>query len=132
MKFNTGLSTLMEFVNYFQKNNISNEIKIIFIQLLAPFAPHISEEIWQKLGNKTSVTLASFPKFNASYLAENEINYPVSFTGKTRFTITLPAEMTKDEVEVEVMKYEKTTHYLEGKSPKKVIVVPKRIVNIVI
>ena len=62
---------------------------------------------------------------------ENQINYPISFNGKTRFTITLPLEMTKDKVEVEVMKHEKTTRYLEGQSPKKVIVVPKRIVNIV-
>ena len=86
---------------------------------------------WQKLGNKTSVTIADFPKCNESYLVEDEVNYPVSFNGKMRFKITLPAGMTKDEVELEVMKHEKTSHYLDGKSPKKVIVVPKRIVNIV-
>jgi len=130
--FNTVVSTFMICVNELteQKCN-SREIISDFTLLLSSYAPHIAEEIWQKLGNKTSITTANFPEFNTSYLVENEINYPVSFNGKTRFTITLPAEMKKDEVEVEVMKHEKTTHYLEGKTPKKVIVVPKRIVNIV-
>jgi leucyl-tRNA synthetase len=84
------------------------------------------------LGNNTSVTKVAFPKWNQSYIVESQINYPVSFNGKTRFTISLPSEMTKEEVESEVMKHEKMTHYLNGESPKKVIVVPKRIVNIVI
>ena len=74
----------------------------------------------------------NFPILFESYLAENEIKYPVSFNGKTRFTIILPAEMKQEEVELEVMKHEKTIHYLAKKSPKKVIVIPKRIVNIVI
>ena len=100
--------------------------------MLSPYAPHIAEEIWEKLGNKKSVTQAAFPKYSESYLLEEEVNYPVSFNGKTRFTITLPFEMAKDEVEAEVLKHDKTTHYLEGKTPKKVIVVPKRIVNIVV
>ena len=131
--FNTVVSTFMICVNELtdQKCN-SREIISGFTVLLSSYAPHISEEIWEKLGNKTSVTLASFPKFNPNYLIENEIKYPVSFNGKTRFTITLPSEMTKDEVEVEIMKHDKTTYYLEGKIPKKVIVVPQRIVNIVI
>jgi leucyl-tRNA synthetase len=114
-----------------QKCN-SREIISDFTVLLSSYAPHISEEIWSKLGNNSSVTISDFPKFNESYLIENEINYPVSFNGKMRFKITLPAEMSKEEVEVEVLKHERTAHYLEGKSPKKVIVVAKRIVNIVI
>ena len=113
-----------------QKCN-SKEIISDFTVLLSSYAPHISEEIWSKLGNNSSVTTAAFPKFHESYLVENEVNYPVSFNGKMRFKISLPAEMTKDQVEAEVMKHEKTAHYLEGKSPKKIIVVPKRIVNIV-
>ena len=130
--FNTVVSTFMICINELteQKCN-SREVIADFTVLLSSYAPHIAEEIWEKLGNETSVTTASFPKFNESYLAENEINYPISFNGKTRFTITLPAEMKKVEVEAEVMKHKKTIHYLEGKSPKKVIVVPKRIVNIV-
>jgi len=131
--FNTVVSTFMICINELteQKCN-SKEIITEFTILLSSYAPHISEEIWQKLGNETSVTMATFPVFNTDYLVENEINYPVSFNGKMRFKITLPAEMTKEEVEAEVLKHERTAHYLEGKSPKKVIVVPKRIVNIVI
>ena len=131
--FNTVVSTFMICINELteQKCN-SKEIISDFTVLLSSYAPHISEEIWSKLGNETSVTEANFPTFNASYLVENEVNYPVSFNGKMRFKITLPAEMTKEQVEVEVMKYEKTAHYLDGKSPKKIIVVPKRIINIVI
>jgi leucyl-tRNA synthetase len=130
--FNTVVSTFMICINELteQKCN-SREIIADFTVLLSSYSPHISEEIWQKLGNKISVTTANFPEFNPTYLVENEINYPVSFNGKMRFKITLPAEMGKSEVEAEVMKHQKTIHYLEGKSPKKVIVVPKRIVNIV-
>lgn len=131
--FNTVVSTFMICINELidQKCN-SREIISEFTVLLSSYAPHISEEIWQKLGNKTSVILASFPKFNASYLIENEMSYPVSFNGKTRFTIPLPFETTKDEVEKEVLNHKKTIKYLDGKSPKKVIVVVNRIVNIVI
>jgi len=130
--FNTVVSTFMICINELTEQKCSNrEIISDFSILLSSYAPHIAEEIWSKLGNKTSVTQANFPNFNSSYLVENEVNYPVSFNGKMRFKITLPAEMTKEQVEVEVMKHEKTAHYLEGKSPKKIIVVPKRIVNIV-
>jgi len=130
--FNTVVSTYMICINELTEKKCSNrEIISDFTILLSSYAPHIAEEIWSKLGNETSVTNANFPTFNASYLVENEVNYPVSFNGKMRFKITLPSEMTKEQVEVEVMKHEKTAHYLEGKSPKKIIVVPKRIVNIV-
>ena len=130
--FNTVVSTFMICINELteQKCN-SKEIISDFTILLSAYAPHISEEIWMKLGNETSVTTANFPNFDASYLTESEVNYPVSFNGKMRFKITLPSEMTKEQVEEEVMKHDKTAHYLDGKSPKKVIVVPKRIVNIV-
>jgi len=131
--FNTVVSTFMICINELteQKCN-SREIISDFTVLLSTYAPHISEEIWSKLGNESSVTIADFPRFNASFLVESEINYPVSFNGKMRFKIILPAEMSKEEVEVEVLKHERTAHYLEGKLPKKVIVVPKRIINIVI
>ena len=123
----------MIWVNELTEQKCNNrEIISDFTVLLSSYAPHISEEIWSKLGNNSSVTTSDFPKFNESYLIENEINYPVSFNGKMRFKITLPAEMSKEDVEVEVLKHERTVHYLEGKSSKKVIVVPKRIINIVI
>ena len=131
--FNTVVSTFMICVNELTEQKCNNrEIISDFTVLLSSYAPHISEEIWSKLGNNTSVTTSDFPKFNESYLVENEVNYPVSFNGKMRFKISLPAEMTIGEVEAEVLKHEKTTHYLDGKSPKKIIVVPKRIINIVI
>ena len=130
--FNTVVSTFMICVNELTEQKCNNrEIISDFIILLSSYAPHISEEIWQKLGNETSISAASFPKYKTSYLVENEINYPVSFNGKTRFTIILSTEMTKEQVEYEVMKHEKTAHFLGGNSPKKIIVVPKRIVNIV-
>ena len=130
--FNTVVSTFMICINELTEQKC-NKRGIIsdFTVLLSSYAPHISEEIWNKLGNNSSVTTADFPKFNESYLVENEVTYPVSFNGKMRFRISLPAEMTKDEVEAEVMKHEKTAHYLGGESPRKIIVVPKRIVNIV-
>ncbi len=130
--FNTVVSTFMICINELTEQKCNNrEIVSDFTVLLSAYAPHISEEIWSKLGKETSVTTANFPSFNSSYLVESEIHYPVSFNGKMRFKITLPAELTKEEVEKEVMNHEKTSHYLDGKSPKKVIVVPKRIVNIV-
>ena len=131
--FNTVVSTFMICVNELTEQRCNNR-KIIsdFTVLLSSYAPHISQEIWSKLGNESYVTIAEFPIYNAIFLVESEINYPVSFNGKMRFKITLPAKMTREQVEIEVLKHERTSHYLEGKSPKKVIVVPKRIINFVV
>ena len=130
--FNTVVSTFMICINELTEQNCNNrEIISIFTILLSPYAPHISEEIWEKLGNNESIVKAKFPKLNEMYLIEDEVNYPVSFNGKTRFNISLPMDMSKEDIEKEVMRHEKTVHYLEGANPKKVIVVPKRIVNIV-
>ena len=131
--FNTIVSTLMICVNELVSQQCNNKYIIKeFTILLSIYAPHISEEIWQKMGNTTSITSAVFPNYDETYLVEDKVDYPVSFNGKKRFVITLPAEMNKEDVELEVMKYEKTNHYLQGNSPKKIIVVPKRIINIVI
>ena len=133
LSFNTVVSTFMICINELMEQNChSKEIISDFTILLSSYAPHISEEIWFKLGNKSSVTQAIFPRFNPNYVVENEINYPVSFNGKTRFLIKMDAEMTIEQIQDEVMKYEKTIHYLSGKQPKKVIVIHKRIINIVI
>ncbi|MDG1933373.1 MAG: leucine--tRNA ligase, partial [Flavobacteriales bacterium] len=133
LSFNTVVSTFMICINeLIEQNCHSKEIISDFTILLSSYAPHISEEIWFKLGNKSSVTQAIFPRFNPNYVVENEINYPVSFNGKTRFLIKMDAEMTIEQIQDEVMKYEKTIHYLSGKQPKKVIVIHKRIINIVI
>ena len=130
--FNTSVSTFMIAVNELgtQKCN-SKEVLAPLLILLSPYAPHISEELWSKLGNKESISTAPFPKFEEKYLIEDVKKYPISFNGKMRFTLELPIDMSKDEIEAVVMSHEKTIHYLEGRTPKKVIVVPGKIVNIV-
>ena len=101
------------------------------VVLLSPYAPHIAEELWEKLGNTTSVTKAELPVFDSSHLQEDAITYPVSFNGKMRFKIEIDPNFGKEEVEAAVMAHEKTAQYLGGNPPKRVIVVPKKIVNIV-
>jgi leucyl-tRNA synthetase len=130
--FNTSVSTFMIAVNELssQKCN-SKEVLAPLLVLLSPYAPHISEELWSKLGNKESISTASFPKFEQKFLAEDVKKYPISFNGKMRFTLELPLDLSKDEIESVVMSHEKTIHYLEGRIPKKVIIVPGKIVNIV-
>ena len=130
--FNTSVSTFMIAANELsaQKCN-SKEVLAPLLVLLSPYAPHISEELWSKLGNKESISKASFPKFEEKYLIENVKKYPISFNGKMRFTLELPLALSKDEIESVIMSHEKTIHYLEGKAPKKVIIIPGKIVNIV-
>jgi len=130
--FNTVVSTLMICINELTDQNCKSK-KIIsdFTILLSPYAPHIAEEIWYKLGNKESIVNATFPKYKEEHLEEKTINYPISFNGKMRFKISLDVDISKEDIEKQVMVHEKTTHYLSGKSPKKIIVVPKKIVNIV-
>ena len=93
--------------------------------------PHIAEELWEKLGHTNSISTAPFPKFEEKYLVESTKEYPISFNGKMRFTLELTLDLSKEEIESAVMSYEKTVQYLEGRTPKKVIVVPGKIVNIV-
>ena len=130
--FNTVVSTMMICTNELTdiKCNNATILKSVLI-LLAPYAPHIAEELWEKLGEKSSVTEAAWPKFNADYLVEDQFEYPVSFNGKMRYKISLPFEMPPIEIESLVLQNEQTLKYLEGKPHKKIIVVPNRIVNIV-
>jgi len=100
--------------------------------LISPYAPHIAEELWSLLGHTTSISEVEFPEFDEAYLVESVKSYPISFNGKTRFTVSFSSQMTKEEIESEIMKHEKTLQYLGGRAPKKIIVVPKRIVNIVV
>jgi len=102
-----------------------------FAVLLEPFAPHTAEALWAELGGEGSVVLAPYPALKSEYLVKDSVNYPVQFNGKTRYQIDLPASATPAEVEAAVMAHEKTAHFLEGRTPKKVIVVPGRIVNVV-
>lgn len=130
--FNTSISQFMITVNEFTQ--MKSRAKSLFRELiivLSPFAPHIAEELWHIIGEKESVILASWPKWNEDYLIENSVNYPISFNGKTRFTLNIAANLSKEEIEKIVLSNENTQKWLEGKSPKKIIVVPGRIVNIV-
>lgn len=131
--FNTPVSAFMIAVNELTDMKC-NSRKIIepLVILLSPFAPHISEEIWKNLGHANSITHAEWPVFNLDFLVENSFEYPVSFNGKVRFKINLPADMSKEDVEQAVINHEQTQKYLEGGTPKKMIVVLGRIVNVVV
>jgi len=131
--FNTSVSTFMICVNELgnlkcNKREILNQLTI----LISPFAPHIAEELWHLLGNQDSVNNATFPICDESVLVENSFNYPVSFNGKTRFTLELPLNLKAEEVQSIIMNNTEAQRWLEGKTPKKVIFVPKKIINIVI
>ncbi len=130
--FNTSVSTFMIAVNELTAQKCtSREVLEPLAIIISPYAPHIAEELWEKLGHSESISTAPFPKFEEKYLVESTKEYPISFNGKMRFTLELPLDMTKEEIESAVMSHEKTAHYLEGRTPKKVIIVPGKIVNIV-
>ena len=130
---NTSVSTFMIATNELTSHKCNHrEILEPLTVLLAPFAPHICEELWALLGHQESVTNAAYPVVNPVYLQDDTKEYPISFNGKTRFTLALSTSLSKDEIEIAVMHEERTQTYLDGKTPKKVIVVPNKIVNIVI
>ena len=130
--FNTSVSSFMICVNELtelkcNKRQILEPLTI----LIAPYAPHIAEELWSLLGHTESISYAQFPEYKEEYVADDSFAYPVSFNGKTRFKLELPASMGAPEIEKEVLSSNETIKYLEGKTPKKIIIVPKKIVNIV-
>ncbi|WP_138432840.1 leucine--tRNA ligase [Winogradskyella algicola] len=130
--FNTSVSTFMIAVNELTAQKCtSKEILEPLLVLVSPYAPHIAEELWEQLGHTESISTAPFPKFEEKHLVERSKNYPISFNGKMRFTLELPLDMSKDEIEKTVLAHEKTQEQLQGRIPKKVIVVPGKIVNIV-
>ncbi|UAM97000.1 class I tRNA ligase family protein [Polaribacter litorisediminis] len=130
--FNTSVSTFMIAVNELTALKCNKrEILEPLLVLLSPYAPHISEELWRKLGHTESISTAPFPVFDEKHLVESSKNYPISFNGKMRFTLELSLDLSKEEIEKAVLENEKTVAQLEGRTPKKVIVVPGKIVNIV-
>ena len=130
--FNTSVSQFMIAVNELQKLKCNKRaILELLAVLISPYAPHVCEELWSLLGNAESIDFAPFPALNEAYLVEDEIEYPVSFNGKMRFKLSLSAELSKEEIEEIVMKDEKVIQQLDGAKPKKIIVVPKKIINIV-
>ena len=130
--FNTSVSTFMICVNELtaQKCNSTDILSPLAI-LLAPYAPHIAEELWEMLENKGSIATADFPVFEPKYLVESNKNYPVSFNGKMRFMLELPLDLSKDAIEEIVMADERTQKQLDGRTPKKIIIVPGKIINLV-
>jgi len=131
--FNTAVSAFMICVNDLNEIKCNKrEILESLAVLISPYAPHIAEELWEKLGNAGSVVYACFPVFNEKFIAENTFTYPVSFNGKMRFKITLPIDLPKSEIEKSVLNADESKKWIAGKVPKKVIIVPERIINIVI
>lgn len=131
--YNTSVSAFMICVNELtQLKCHSSEVLSMLVRVLAPFAPHVAEELWHALGNDTSVCMAKWPEWNEDYLVEKNINYPVSFNGKARYNISVPADMDKSEIEKLALSHENAAKWLDGKQVKKIIVVPGRIVNIVV
>ena len=131
--YNTSVSAFMICVNELTSSKCRS-INILqpLVILLAPFAPHIAEELWHKMGNETSVCDAQWPEFNEDYLKEDSVTYAVSFNGKARFNIEVAAGTSREEVEKIALSHESSARWMEGKEPKKIIVVPNKIVNIVI
>ncbi|AFR35529.1 leucine--tRNA ligase [Riemerella anatipestifer] len=130
--FNTSVSSFMIAVNELQKLK-TNKRKILepLAVVISPYAPHICEELWQLLGYNESIEFVEFPVLNEEYLKEDEIEYPVSFNGKMRFKLPLPADLSKEEIEKIAIENDKVLQYLDGNGIKKIIVVPKKIINIV-
>jgi leucyl-tRNA synthetase len=131
--WNTVVSAMMICTNELTDQNCNKQLILEPLAiLLSPYAPHLAEELWSMLGKSDSILDQPWPAFNAAHLVEDEFEYPVSFNGKMRFKISVPADFAPKQVEEAVMAHERTPQYLDGKDPKKVIVVPKRIVNVVV
>lgn len=133
MSFNTSVAQFMIAANELGalKCNKRTVLEPLVIAL-APFAPHIAEELWEKLGHPDSVTVAKWPRWDAQHLVEDSFSYPISFNGKTRLQLEFPIGLSKEEIEAQVLANPEVQAKLGGQAPKKVIVVPQRIVNIVV
>lgn len=130
--FNTGVSAFMICTN--ELNDLKcnkREVLEPLTVLIEPYAPHIAEELWSKFGHQTSISQVDYPQFNEKHLVESSHKYPVSFNGKMRFMLELPLDLSKEEIEKTVLAHDDTAKWLDGKTPKKMIVVPGRIVNVV-
>ncbi|WP_422006332.1 leucine--tRNA ligase [Roseivirga pacifica] len=131
--FNTSVSTFMICVNELSALKCNNRAVLQdLLVVISPYAPHITEELWSLLGHETSIVDATYPEFKEEYLKEDDIEYPVMINGKMRTKLQLSADMSKDEIEAAALADETVQKWLESKPPKKVIVVPKKIVNLVV
>jgi leucyl-tRNA synthetase len=131
--FNTAVSTLMITVNELTAQKCrSKEILEPLLIVLSPFAPHICEEIWQQIGNTESIIFSSFPDYIESYLQDNTKIYPVSINGKLKYKIELSTDLTKQEIEKAILSDENFIKKLDGNKPKRVIIIPGKIINFVV
>mgnify|MGYP002701109926 FL=1 len=133
LSLNTCISSFMICVNELSSINCNNRLilKDLLI-LISPFAPHFAEELWSQIGKSESIVEETYPKYEEKYLVESEKVYPVSFNGKTKFTLNLSLDLNIKEIEKEVLSHEKTKSILNNNNPKKIIIVPGKIINIVI
>jgi leucyl-tRNA synthetase len=130
---NTAISAFMIATNELTDLKANNrEVLEPLVRLISPFAPHLAEELWSKLGGSGSVTHSAYPVPNESYLVESSKSYPVSFNGKVRFQLELPLDLSKDAIEKAALEDDRTTQHLGDKSIAKIIVVPGKIINIVL
>lgn len=133
ISFNTSVSAFMTCINELTALKCNKrDILTDLVKALSPFAPFITEELWRALGNKESICLASWPVYNEAYLVEDEVTYAISFNGKARFNLTFAADTDPKEIEKVALEHENSQKWIEGKTIRKVIVVPKKIVNIVV
>ncbi len=133
LRFNTAISQLMIFTNLvIKKGKLSKRSAEIFALVLSPFAPHLAEELWQKYGHNESLAYESWPDYDESLLKEKSFEYPVSFNGKMRFKLELPLDMPQEEIKKKVLEHEIAKKWTGGLAPKKIIIVPGKIINVVI
>ncbi|QQS49920.1 MAG: leucine--tRNA ligase [Bacteroidota bacterium] len=133
LKFNTAISQFMIFTNLaLKKGKVTKDTAQSFIRILAPFAPHMSEELWNLYGNSNSIAFAAWPEVNETYLVEDSFEYPVSFNGKMRFKLEFPIDELPANIEKATLEHERSQKYLEGLQVVKVVVVPRKIINIVV
>jgi len=133
LKFNTAISALMVLNNLvYKKGKVTKDTAEAFTKILSPFAPHLAEELWQMYGHDKTLAYEPWPDVDEKLMAEDTFEYPVSFNGKMRFKLELPVDMPVAEIEKAVLADVRSQKWLDGKTPKKVIIVPKKIINIVI
>ncbi len=133
LKFNTGISALMVLNNLaMKKGKVTKATAETFAKILAPYAPHLAEELWQLYGNTNTLAYEAWPVADTSLLVEDSFEYPVSFNGKVRFKLSMPIDAPKDEIEKAVLSHELAQKWLNGGTPKKIIIVPKKIINVVL
>jgi leucyl-tRNA synthetase len=133
LKFNTAISEMMIFLNLvYKKGKVTRDTACSFALIISPFAPHLAEELWQLLGHNKTLAYEPWPEVNEEYLKVDVFEYPVSFNGKMRFKIELPADMPREEIIKTVLADERSARWIGTSVPSNVIVVPKKIVNVVI